>query len=92
MALDAVPADRALDTAQRLADLAAEAEPDARSGSAARRAVPALAPYAAGDQVAVLTGEVLGLAETLEPASAHRLLTAATAVLAELRLDLSAPR
>jgi hypothetical protein len=82
MALDAVPAELVLGTAQRLADLATQAE----GGS--RRTVPALAPYAAGDQVAVLTGEVLAVAETLDPGGAHGLLMAATAVLTELRHDL----
>ncbi len=91
MALDAIPAERVLVTAQRLADLAAEADGDARTEGGPRRTVPALAPYAAGDQVAVLTGEVLALAETLDPGAAHDLLTAATAVLAGLRHDLSAP-
>jgi hypothetical protein len=82
MALDAVPGERVLATAQRLADLAADAD------RSPRRTVPALEPYAAGDQVAVLAGEVLAVAERLDPGPRESLLTAATAVLAELRHDL----
>jgi hypothetical protein len=55
MPLEAIPVARVLAVGQALADLAATA-----SGGQVR-VVPLLQPYAAGDQVAVLTGEVLSL-------------------------------
>jgi hypothetical protein len=91
MALDAIPGERVLATAQRLADLAADADEDGLADGSLRRTVPVLEPYAAGDQVAVLAAEVLAVAERLDPGPQESLLTAAAAVLADLRHDLSAP-
>jgi hypothetical protein len=93
MALDALPTDRVLATAQRLADLAAEApaagEPHPHPGR--RREVPRLASYAAGDQVTVLTDELLATAARLDADSGAGLLGQGVAVLTELRRDLAGP-
>jgi len=85
MPLTAVPGDRVLVTAQRLADLAAEV-----AGSP-RRTVPSLAPYAAGDQISVLVAEVREATEALDDVSADAVLAGATYELARLRHELSAP-
>lgn len=75
MALDDVPNDAVRRAAQRLEDLAAtlRSEPP--------RPVPELAPYAAGDQVAVLVGEL-----TPAPPDISK---AATTVLVDLRAALA---
>ena len=82
LALGSVPLAPVHRAAQELADLAADA------GDGPRRTVPFLAPYAAGDQVAVLAREVEVAADPLDPPAATTLLAAATAVLADLRRDL----
>jgi hypothetical protein len=97
MALDALPTDRVLVTAQRLADLAAEADAAGEAAEpgephpSSRREVPRLASYAAGDQVTVLTDELLATAARLDVDSGVRLLGQGVAVLTELRRDLSGP-
>ncbi len=83
MALDAVPADLVLDTAQRIADLAADAS------KAEPRRVPPLAPYAAGDQITVLTDELSTAAEALTETSALELLDRCRTALADLRRGLT---
>lgn len=75
MALDDVPNDAVRRAAQRLEDLAATlrgAEP---------RPVPELAPYAAGDQVTVLVGELTSAPPEIS--------SAASTVLVDLRAALS---
>jgi hypothetical protein len=90
-ALDAMPTDRVLATAQRLADLAAEADAPGEPPASGRREVPRLASYAAGDQVTVLTDELLATAARLDVDSGVRLLGHGVGVLTELRRDLSGP-
>ncbi|MDP9220983.1 MAG: hypothetical protein M3P23_10665 [Actinomycetota bacterium] len=91
MALDTMPTDRVLATAQRLADLAAEAAEAGEPDASGRREVPGLASYAAGDQVTVLTDELLATAARLDADSGARLLGQGVAVLTELRRDLAGP-
>jgi hypothetical protein len=86
MALGSLPVERVHTAAQELADLAADA------GDGPRRTVPVLGPYAAGDQVAVLTREVELAAAEAGDGDGGELLARATQVLAGLRRDLSAPR
>lgn len=61
------PSDLALEVCQRLADLAAD------SAGRGRRTVPRLEPHAAGDQLALLTGDVVdeGTRAALEAAAAE---------------------
>jgi hypothetical protein len=83
MALDAIPRASVLTVAQGLADLAADARLDPAQDE--RRAVPALAPHAAGDQLAVLVDEVAALIPTRPGPAGAELAVAATALLADLR-------
>jgi hypothetical protein len=85
MALDAIPTDLVLAQAQRLADLAAEhlAEPI--------RPVPSLAPYAAGDQLVVLVGELTTATTALPEGRAVALVTEAREALVTLRAGLTRP-
>jgi hypothetical protein len=78
MPLDAVPTEAVRRVAQQLEDLAAGGR-----GEAARE-VPGLAPYAAGDQVTVLVGELVAAAAQ-DPTT----LTEATGVLIGLRRALA---
>jgi hypothetical protein len=78
MPLDDVPAEEVRRVAQRLEDLTASAR---REPS---RPVPALAPYAAGDQLTVLVAEVVAAADQDEG-----LIAQATGVLADLRRALA---
>jgi hypothetical protein len=91
MALDTMPTDRVLATAQRLADLAAEATAAGEPHLSRRREVPRLASYAAGDQVKVLTDELLATAARQDADSGAGLLGQGVAVLTELRRDLAGP-
>jgi hypothetical protein len=84
LALEAIPYDDVLAAAQRLEDLAAQARRDTA------RPVPALAPYAAADQVTVLVGELLAAARRLGEPGGAALAGAATSVLIDLRRSLAA--
>ncbi len=82
MALDDIPVNRVLAVGQALADLAATAAGDQV------RVVPRLAPYAAADQLTVLTGEVLAAvreATADRPGEAAALAEQARFLLADLR-------
>jgi hypothetical protein len=83
MAVDAVPADLVQAAGQQLADLTARADGDPV------RAVPRLAPYAAGDQILVLVAQLTVAADEIDPVAATALLDEARDVLTGVRRGLT---
>jgi hypothetical protein len=81
MPLENIPENRVLAVGQALADLAATAAAERV------RVVPRLAPYAAADQITVLTGEVLSAVHR-SPAEGAALAEQARYLLADLRSSL----